>query len=48
MVETQAQVKICDAQIGKLQFEEKKVGLTTKEIQSLPEDVKLFESVGRM
>lgn len=48
MVETQTQVKICDVQINKLQIEEKKVGFTSKEVLSLPEDVKLYESVGRM
>ena len=48
MVETQAQVNICDAQIKKLTIEEKKVDLTSQEIKSLPEDVRLYESVGRM
>ena len=48
MVETQTQVNICDAQIKKLEIEEKKVDLTSREIQNLPEDVRLFESVGRM
>ncbi|CAK8676106.1 prefoldin subunit 1-like [Clavelina lepadiformis] len=48
MVETQTQVKICDAQINALALEGKKTILTTKEIQSLPTDVKLYESVGRM
>ena len=48
MVETQQQVNICDAQVKKLTIEEKKVDLTSKELKSLPEDVKLYESVGRM
>ena len=48
MVETQTQVNICDVQISKLQLEEKKLSVTAKEISSLPEEVRFFESVGRM
>nr|CAB3264794.1 prefoldin subunit 1-like [Phallusia mammillata] len=48
MVETQAQMRISDIQIESLNRDKRKLAITKQEIESFPEDTKLYESVGRM
>jgi len=48
MIETQGQMKISDAQIETMNTTKKKLVLTKTELNALPEQTKLYESVGRM
>jgi len=48
MVDTQQQMRISDVQIDSLSKEKRKIELTEKEIGALPEDTRLYRSVGRM
>jgi len=48
MVETQGQMRICDVQIDALGKEKRKIELTQNEIGALPEETKLYQSIGRM
>jgi len=48
MVDTKQKLKLADMQIEKLRRTKQRAELTTKEIASLPEDTRMYESVGRM
>jgi len=48
MIETQNQMRISDVQIDALGKEKRKIELTQNEIGALPEDTKLYQSIGRM
>jgi prefoldin subunit 1 len=48
MVNTQQQLKVSDMQITQLKSQIQYTKLVEKEVASLPEDVPLYESVGRM
>ncbi|XP_018392185.1 PREDICTED: prefoldin subunit 1 [Cyphomyrmex costatus] len=48
MVDTKQKLKLADIQIEKLRRTKHRAELTTKEISSLPEDTRMYESVGRM
>ncbi|XP_026691107.2 prefoldin subunit 1-like [Ciona intestinalis] len=48
MVDTQTQMRISDGQINAMMVEKKKTELAISEVSSVPEDAKMYESVGRM
>lgn len=48
MVDTKQKLKLADIQIDKLRRTKQRAELTTKEITSIPEDTRVYESVGRM
>ncbi|KAL0118666.1 hypothetical protein PUN28_009380 [Cardiocondyla obscurior] len=48
MIDTRQKLKLADIQIDKLRRMNQRAELTTKEISSLPEDTRMYESVGRM
>ncbi|XP_012535191.1 prefoldin subunit 1 isoform X2 [Monomorium pharaonis] len=48
MVDTKQKLKLADIQIGKLRGTKQRTELTMKEIGTLPNDTRMYESVGRM
>ncbi|ELU15295.1 hypothetical protein CAPTEDRAFT_152683 [Capitella teleta] len=48
MVNTQQQLKVSDVQVNQLKSQIQYTKLVQKEVDSLPADVPLYESVGRM
>jgi chaperonin cofactor prefoldin len=48
MVETQSNVRMADIQIGAKQMNIKRSQLVLKELSTLPEDVRVYKSIGRM
>lgn len=48
MIDTSQKLKLADIQIDKLRRTKQRAELTTKEISCLPENTRIYESVGRM
>lgn len=48
MVETSKKIQVIDLQIGVLKRVSQHVDVTQREISTMPEDIKTYESVGRM
>ncbi|XP_011171980.1 prefoldin subunit 1 [Solenopsis invicta] len=48
MVDTKQKLKLADIQIDKLRRTKQRAELTVKEISILPNDTRMYESVGRM